>query len=110
MSEPEGILVPKGIEKLAEITCGCSSTETTWGLFFAEMERLERGEFKPNDDLTTAVCAWAGISEHGTSVRGGWLTENGKAALAFLREHGVDWRSSSDEPMRFRNSEDVYYG
>ena len=75
MSE-EGIVVPKGIERLVEITCGCVTVETTWGLFFAELERLERGEFKPNDDLAASVCDWAHCSEHGTSVRGGWLTED----------------------------------
>jgi hypothetical protein len=31
------------------------------------------------------------LIEHGSSVHGSWLTQDGKDALAFLEQYGPDW-------------------
>jgi hypothetical protein len=83
--------LPDGIMHLAEIFCGCVTTENTWQPIIDELERLDRGEYKRDDDLAASIVDHLKLSEHGTSIRGGWLTPLGKEALEFLREHGADW-------------------
>jgi hypothetical protein len=86
--------------------CGCATTENTWGLILAELERLDRGECREDDGLAAAIVDHFDLSEHGTSIRGGWLTNDGKEALAFLRLHGADWRDKGT----FVDKEDCHYG
>lgn len=88
-------MIPKSIEKLCLMFCGCCSKEGTWGEIFKELLRLEAKTFFPEDGLAQALVDHVGMSEHGTSVRGGWLTPEGKEALEFLREHGILWEDSA---------------
>ena len=106
MSDIGDILMPDGMMRLSKVFCGCVTPENTYGAILAELERLERGEFKKDDDLASAVCDHLALSEHGTSIRSAWLTADGKATLAFLREYGIDW---SDDTRNFVDSEGVYH-
>jgi len=90
MSDTERLL-PRGMKHIAQIFCGCATPENTWYPILAELERLEREEFKHEDDLASAIVDHTGLSAHGGSIRGGWLTVAGVEALAFLREYGIDW-------------------
>lgn len=40
--------------------------------------------------LLISTLARAHVIDYGTSPRGGWLTENGKALAAYVLEHSVD--------------------
>jgi hypothetical protein len=81
----DGVVV-ECLGRLQDIICGCANDAATWGKVLEELERLERGDYKPDDDLVCAIVDYAGLSEHGVSIRGGWLTDKGREALAFLRE------------------------
>ncbi|HEX9640697.1 MAG TPA: hypothetical protein VGB13_05230 [Candidatus Krumholzibacteria bacterium] len=98
--------LPAGMKLLSLAICGCCTEESTWGLILAELERLERVEYKRDDDLAAVVVDHCGLSEHGVSIRGGWLTDRGKEALAFLREYGIDWRDKG----LFVDDEGVHHG
>lgn len=100
------IPLPEGVCKLTNIFCGCCTAESTTGLILAELERLEREEYIENDGLAAAIVDHCGLSEHGSSIRGGWLTPEGVAALAFFREHGADWR----DKIVCVDAEGVHYG
>lgn len=86
--------LPPSMKKLSYLVCGCSSQENVFGPILAELERLERKEYKEEDDLASAVVDHFGLSEHGTSIRGAFLTPAGVEALAFLRQHGLDWKNA----------------
>lgn len=104
MNDP--VRLPSGVRDLADAICGCATTENTWVPVIAELERLDRREFKEEDDLATALVDHLGLSEHGTSSRGGWLTDAGREALAFLRLHGPEWREAGE----FVDDNNVHYG
>lgn len=88
--EPTPKPLPAPVARIASFFCGCNTTENTWGAVLAELERLDRGDYDRNDGLAAALVDHLELSEHGCSVRGGWLTEDGKAALAWFREYGID--------------------
>jgi hypothetical protein len=98
--------VPDPIVKLAGMFCGCCTVETTWGAVLQELERLDQMQFAENDGLAAAIVDHLGLSDHGVSIRGGWLTSAGQEALAFLRENGVDWQSRGE----WIDSEGVTWG
>ena len=98
--------LPDAMMGLANLVCGCATPESTWGEILSELERLEREEYR-DDGLAAHIVDHLRLSEHGTSVRGGWLTEDGAVALAFLREHGIDW--SADKGF-FVDSDGVSHG
>lgn len=83
--------LPASMSLLYDFFCGCNTRENTYGAILAELERCERGEYQANDGLAAAIVDKLRLSEHGTSIRGSWLTEDGRVALAFLREHGACW-------------------
>lgn len=85
--------LPAGIARVGRIFCGCCTVENTWGAVFAELERCERAEHKGDDGLAAAICDHCGLTDHGTSIRGAWLTDSGKESLAFLREYGIGFIS-----------------
>lgn len=99
------IPVPPGIERLAKVFCGCATAANTWGAVLAELERLDRVEFKADDDLVSAIVDYLDLSEHGVSIRGGWLTDDGKVALDFLRTYGIDW---DDKGIEFKGKNLTY--
>ena len=88
MNDPKPL--PDSILKIAELFCGCATIENTWALVRLELERLGRAEYKADDDLAAHLVDHLGLSEHGTSVRGGWLTDPGCEALAWFQENGDD--------------------
>ena len=83
--------LPASVARIADFFCGCCTVEATWGAVRFELERLDAGIYDGNDGLAAALVYRLGLSEHGTSIRGGWLTPEGTEALAFLREHGIEW-------------------
>lgn len=100
--------LPNSMKKLAEVFCGCCTPENTWKPILEELERLDRKEYKSDDDLASAIVDHSGLSEHGGSIRGGWLTPTGEEALAFLREYGIEWRDHEAGP--FEDDEGCLYG
>lgn len=98
--------LPDSIKPLSEVICACCTVETTWGVILAELERCERREYQENDGLAAVFCDMHGLTEHGTAIRGSWLTEKGVEALAFLRQWGADWRNKA----HFVDSEGVHHG
>lgn len=98
--------LPDSILPFANMFCGCATTENTWGAVLAELDRLERKEYLEDDGLAQALCDHVGLSEHGTAIRGGWLTDKGVEALAFLRKWGIDW----EDKAHFVASDGVHYG
>lgn len=106
MVSAEFPLLPDSVRDLERIFCGCVTTENTWAPIIAELERLDRKEFKKDDDLAASIVNHLKLSKHGTSIRSGWLTDTGKEALAFLRVWGHDWCSKAE----FVDSEGVHYG
>jgi hypothetical protein len=75
-------------------SCGCGSTEDAWErlrqILALHPLHKNRPAFKaliPDDGLQTLVLyflAHLGLTEHGGSVGGGWLSEKGEAVLAAL--------------------------
>lgn len=106
MSDQERKL-PDGMKGLAGMFCGCCSIENTWDLILDELQRLGRLDYLPEDGLAAAIVDHLGLSEHGTSIRGGWLTKAGDDALAFLTMHGTDWARNKGY---FVDSEGVTHG
>jgi len=98
--------LPPGVAKLNAMLCGCCTNENTWVPILEELERLDRGEYQGEDGLAAAIVDHLHLSEHGVSIRAGWLTEEGKAALSFLREWGVDWMDKGE----FIDDEGVSHG
>lgn len=56
--------LPDSLRELASDICGCATDENTWALILAELERLDRNEFKEEDDLACTICDIYGFSEH----------------------------------------------
>lgn len=98
--------LPTPMKHLAVMFCSCGTEENTWGKILAELELLERGERRSDDDLASAIVDYLRLSEHGGSIGGAWLTDAGKEALAFLREYGIDWRDKG----LFVDDEGVHHG
>lgn len=82
--------------------CGCGTVEHKWPLLLAMLERAEdhktrgyfydaMGDIPPRavEFIAHAMDGW-GLLEHGTSIGGAWLTQDGSEVLAFLREFGTD--------------------
>ena len=96
---------PSAMKKIDSLFCGCANEENTWGVVLKELERCERSEYK-TDDIVAHICNWADLTEHGSAVRGVWLTEGGKEVLAFLRQHGIDWQEKGE----FLDDENCMHG
>lgn len=98
------ILMPQGVVDLANFFCGCATKENTW---MVVEERLANKEYQPNDDILTAVLDYFNLTDHGTSIRGAWLTEKGEQTLKFLQDY-PDW--FGDEKNDYVDSEGIHYG
>lgn len=92
------LLIPDGVKKLSSMFCGCGLPESAWeivlrllGYFGTPHEDRNLDEFRDEDYLAAYVIDHCGLIEHGTSIGGSWLTDDGKEALRFLRKHGVEW-------------------
>lgn len=91
--------VPASIEKLCGVFCGCGNPGAVWQVILDELARCEGGTGKKwpetgHEYLAAYVVDYAGMTEHGGSVGGAWLTPEGEEALKFLREWGADWSES----------------
>lgn len=88
-------LVPEGIEILAGMFCGCGEPEKAWEWVLAYLSSLEsdrKCRLKTGADYVAAYALdHCRLTEHGSSICFPWLTDTGKEALAFLREHGPGW-------------------
>lgn len=107
MSEqPDPRPLPQGIADLASMFC-CGAEEGTWGAIQEELERCERHEFRDSHHLAAAIADYFALTEHGTSVRGAWLTPKGQETLAFLQEHGWRW---DEAPGGWVDPEGIHHG
>lgn len=101
------VVIPEGIKRLSELFCGCCTIENTWDKVFVELIRCEKAEYCSEDGVVQAVCNHFGLTEHGTSIRGSWLTKRGEEALAFLRQHSTSWTHCSADEIEFIDDEDT---
>jgi len=88
------VMVPKGIADLDDLFCGCLDPNKTWGEILHELRRVDKQEYDKDAGLVAAICNHLDLTEHGISIRGGWLTEKGKAALSFLEQYGMVWKDN----------------
>ena len=91
---PWEILIPDELLPLYRDICGCGSGE--WAkvvLDVLEAAALSKTRDWIGEDPVRELVAHVlgsfrvDLLEHGTSVYGSWLTEKGKTALPWLREH-----------------------
>jgi hypothetical protein len=91
-------LLPESIRKIDECFCGCGEPEKAWRWVLVYLTELEtRTAHVPTTGLeyiAVYLLNHLGITEHGTSVRGAFLTEAGKEAQAFLSQHGCEWNDT----------------
>ena len=90
----DAVMVPKGIADLDDLFCGCLDPDKTWGEILKELRRVDKQLYDKDASLAAAICHHLALTEHGTSIRGGWLTEKGKAALSFLEQYGMEWKDN----------------
>lgn len=92
-------LLPESIREICECFCGCGSPEVAWQWILDYFTSLESKDFinrwRPGETgpeyIAVYLMGHLDLTEHGTSVRGCWLTDKGKEALSFLREYGPEW-------------------
>ncbi len=101
MAELPIIVVPEGIAKLHGMLCGCIDRAPVWKLLCEHLERdasehKQSVEFTPQWYITESVLDHCGLTEHGIAIRYSWLTDKGRAALAFLLMHGDGWSERED--------------
>lgn len=127
------IEVPKGIEKIARMFCGCGDPVSVWREVHAylkmtdarskavqaisadDMGRIYSDKtimaslppryelIGPLQYLLAYVLDDYGLTEHGTSIGGAWLTEEGEKALAFLETKGPAWQSAKTEAFYYND-------
>lgn len=93
--------MPDGIAAVKEMMCGCGDHEAVWttvrdyleacGRPIDQRSRLSVDALDGRDWLFLYVMDHCGLTEHGSGIYFAWLTDAGKAALAFLVEHGTAW-------------------
>lgn len=93
--------LPDPISKISSVFCGCGAHSTAWNWVFDYLERVSRKSYYESiDDGATLIAAYLmshlGLTEHGSSIHGCWLTDAGSEALAFLNEHGSDWDQKAE--------------
>jgi len=80
--------------------CGCGCPEQFWKAaqvvlehFSKDWSERDSGWVYASDDRYFVVNALDSVDllEHGSGIGGSWLSDSGKEALAFLREHGPGW-------------------
>lgn len=76
--------VPAGIERLKELLCGCASDAVEQEIL-TELTRAEMGVYRDPETFCTHVLDHLELLEHGCAIRGAWLTDDGKEALAWMR-------------------------
>ena len=127
MSDPDGELLPVGIQRAVRFVCGCGTPEHFWQtiLDILEMSDAPRDLEKPSplyawlspcvdggDDpvrwFALYVVSGLDLLEHGCSVRGSWLTDDGRGVLSFLREYGTGWQD--EEGHDWVDADDVHWG
>lgn len=111
---PEEKVLPDGIMKLSRTMCGCGEPDLAWQwiLDFLKRKNDKEGNWywapdSGGDLIAIYLMDHLGLTEHGTSVNGGWLTSEGEKALAFLVEHGIRWQD--DKNIWWVGSDGVSY-
>ncbi len=96
--------LPEYMEGIHDILCGCGDHTPVWEAVVWELDRcgtrfstgnrsdLETGR----QELIAHLLCHLELTEHGSSVYGGWLTEKGIDVLGFLKSHGADWEEKAD--------------
>lgn len=97
------ILLPYSISRLNDLICGCGSPSLVWELVMEYLTRPAAADRDfpvfmdpetPGDWMLLYAVNYARMTEHGTGIRGGWITEEGTEALEFLCQHGPDWENN----------------
>jgi len=87
-------LLPDPIARLDGLICGCGSPDLVWSWIRSFLE--DPGQLRQHlEEPTWWFCAYVigsvGLTEHGGSIAGAWLTQDGQEVLEWLHEHGPDW-------------------
>lgn len=96
------IVIPKSIEKITQIMCGCGDPGKAWQAVLDALEYAGTDHMKRNYNREWSGAEWflhyvlddIELTDHGGSVCGAWLTDAGKEVLAFLRKYGHEWQDS----------------
>jgi hypothetical protein len=131
--EPTFVVIPKGIDKVGRLCCGCGRSEEFWQvvkdvLTACDGHPCDDEEYRKKQEQRFEEMfgdIWTGNSykwfalyvigsdeldlmEHGGNISGSWLTRDGELALAFLIEWGIDWQETKG--VDFRTSDGHYIG
>ncbi len=90
--------MPENVVKIWRLICGCSDTTKTWTWILEYLTKCASEDSYLNDDdlsggeiLAMNLLRDLGFTEHGTSIRGSWITDNGKEIIEFINKMGIDW-------------------
>lgn len=95
------IRVPESVGMVCNHICGCGPAEAAWRELLRLLRLHAADSWQPPgtdaESLLVNLLNGIGLFEHGTSVNGSWLTEQGEQVLAFLEEHGTGWDGATDK-------------
>jgi hypothetical protein len=115
------------------LVCGCGRPDHFWEVVRDTLDACDAGDlsdqawkqrsekfqalFGPYDQevdqfkdfaLYVVGSDYAELMEHGSSVGGSWLTDDGREALAFLRQWGTEWTDTPN--VEFVDDGGCYHG
>lgn len=67
--------------------CGCGCPNKVFDQIYTGLVSIEKESPLEVDDLLLYVFDRDGLTEHGSSVCGSWLSPYGKAVLSFIKEN-----------------------
>lgn len=111
------VTVPKVIENLKSVMCGCGNPATAWKVLHDHLirEAIEIGKRPPLPNpvsgewyIVAYLLDYAGATEHGSSVLSAWITDDGREALEFLEQYGDGWTDT--DGVEFYDSEGAFIG
>jgi len=84
--------LPKSIVKFKELLCGCGQPAICWDYLHEFLKTRDNDTpYKNTENALELFFMYVvdncGMTEHGTSIYGAWLTEEGKTALSWLNEN-----------------------
>lgn len=84
--------LPKGILEFHKLLCGCGSPGMCWDslIWYLEICTSKENYFNTENSFELFfmyVISHLGLTEHGTSIYGSWITEKGKECLNWLHRN-----------------------
>lgn len=96
------VRLPEAVVKVVNIFCGCGNPEAAWQVirnYLHEFSLMGDDWGKRTLEIETGeqyIVAYLldhlKLTEHGGSVGGSWLTDDGEEVLTFLNKWGANWQ------------------